>query len=109
MSEFDEEVYSTMFNALRHGVRRNILRMLGGGELSFTTIAEGLNRSSSHLTYHLDSLKELVSKEDGGYYQQAIRMVTLELNALVEGALVGGATEVYAWPGHGAFPGGIDV
>jgi len=47
--------------------------------------------------------------EDGAYYQQAIRLATLELNALVEGALEGGATEVYAWPGHGDFPGGIDV
>ncbi len=47
--------------------------------------------------------------EDGAYYQQAIRMATLELNALVDGALEGGATEVYAWPGHGAFPGGVDV
>lgn len=47
--------------------------------------------------------------EEGEYYRQAIRMATLELNALVDGALDGGATEVYAWPGHGAFPGGIDV
>ena len=34
---------------------------------------------------------------EGRYYDQATRMATLELNALVEG----GATEVYAWPGHG--------
>jgi D-amino peptidase len=47
--------------------------------------------------------------EEGAYYQQAIRLATRELNALVEGALEGGATEVYAWPGHGAFPGGVDV
>ena len=47
--------------------------------------------------------------EEGAYYQQAIRLATLELNALVDGALEGGATEVYAWPGHGAFPGGVDV
>ncbi len=47
--------------------------------------------------------------EEGPYYQQAVRMATHELNALVEGALEGGATEVHAWPGHGAFPGGIDV
>ena len=47
--------------------------------------------------------------EEGAYYKQAMRMATHELNALVEGALDGGATEVYAWPGHGAFPGGIDV
>jgi len=47
--------------------------------------------------------------EEGAYYQQAIRIATLELNALVDGAMEGGATEVYAWPGHGAFPGGLDV
>ena len=47
--------------------------------------------------------------EEGEYYQQAIRMATMELNALVEGAIEGGATEICAWPGHGDFPGGIDV
>ena len=46
---------------------------------------------------------------DGEYYRQAIRMATRELNALVDGAMEGGATGVYAWPGHGAFPGGINV
>jgi len=54
----------------------------------------------------VDFMKQCM--EDGAYYQQAIRLATLELNALVEGALEGGATEVYAWPGHGEFPGGID-
>ena len=47
--------------------------------------------------------------EDGAYYNQAIRMATRELNSLVEGAMEGGATEICAWPGHGGFPGGIDV
>ena len=46
--------------------------------------------------------------EDGQYYQQAIRVATLELNALIDGLVEGGATEVYAWPGHGDFPGGLD-
>lgn len=43
------------------------------------------------------------------YYPQARRLATLELNALVQGALAGGATEIVAWDGHGGFPGGIDV
>jgi D-amino peptidase len=43
------------------------------------------------------------------YYEQARRLATLELNALVEGALEGGATEILAWDGHGNFPGGLDV
>jgi len=47
--------------------------------------------------------------DNGKYYAQAVRLATLELNALVEGVLEGGAKEVYAWPGHGSFPGGIDV
>ena len=67
MSEVDEEVYTTIFNALRHGVRRRILRMLSETQMNFTAINEKLNISSSHLTYHLDSLKELVSKKDASY------------------------------------------
>ena len=67
MSEVDEEVYTTIFNALRHGVRRRILRMLSETQMSFTAINEKLRISSSHLTYHLDSLKELVSKNDASY------------------------------------------
>ena len=67
MSEIDEEVYTTIFNALRHGVRRRILRMLSETQMTFTALNENLNISSSHLTYHLDSLKELVSKDDTSY------------------------------------------
>jgi D-amino peptidase len=43
------------------------------------------------------------------YLDQARRLATLELNALVEGALEGGASEIVAWDGHGNFPGGLDV
>ena len=67
MSEVDDEVYSTIFSALRHGVRRRILRMLSEGHMSFTSLYESLGVSSSHLTYHLDSLGELVSKNDAKY------------------------------------------
>ena len=67
MSENDEEVYETVFNALRHGVRRKILRMLSENSMPFMTMAGRLELSSSHLTYHLESLKELVAKENGSY------------------------------------------
>jgi D-amino peptidase len=46
---------------------------------------------------------------NGAYYLQARRWATLELNALVEGALAGGATEIVAWDGHGPYPGGLDI
>ncbi|PKK89441.1 MAG: hypothetical protein CVV64_14265 [Candidatus Wallbacteria bacterium HGW-Wallbacteria-1] len=44
----------------------------------------------------------------GEYYSGAREQATMELNALVEGAIDGGATEIVAWDGHGNFPGGID-
>ncbi|MBN2381206.1 M55 family metallopeptidase [candidate division WOR-3 bacterium] len=46
---------------------------------------------------------------EGPYYIQARKMATLELNALAEGALEGGATEIRAWDGHCNFPAGLDV
>jgi D-amino peptidase len=46
--------------------------------------------------------------EDGTYYEQARRLATLELNAVVQGALEGGATQIVAWDGHCLFPGCID-
>jgi D-amino peptidase len=45
---------------------------------------------------------------DGKYYEQGRRLATLELNALVEGALEGGAKQIIAWDGHCLFPGCID-
>lgn len=68
MSDSEEETYSTMFASLRHPARRKILRMLATKPRNFSEILEELGISSSHLTYHLGSLEELVSKmEDGGY------------------------------------------
>ena len=72
MSEIDEEVYSTIFKALRHGVRRKILRMLSTEPLSFSYMADILGISSSHLTYHLETLGELVSKTEDAKYTLSI-------------------------------------
>jgi len=46
---------------------------------------------------------------DGAHFQQARRIATAELNALVQGAVDGGATEIVAWDGHSGFPGMLDV
>lgn len=45
---------------------------------------------------------------NGEYYKEAREQATNELNALVEGLVEGGATEIIAWDGHGNFPGGIN-
>lgn len=84
MEELEEEVYSTIFNALRHGVRRNILRMLEEREHTFTDMEEKLGLSSSHLTYHLDSLKELTTKTETGYKLSVFGRAAVEMMRHVE-------------------------
>ncbi len=69
MSDSEEETYSTMFTSLKHPARRKILRMLGEKPKSFSRILEELGISSSHLTYHLENLGELVTKLDDGSYK----------------------------------------
>ncbi|MCW3997847.1 MAG: winged helix-turn-helix domain-containing protein [Candidatus Bathyarchaeota archaeon] len=65
----EEEIYSIMFSSLKHPVRRKILRMLSDKPMSFSHMLEELGISSSHLTYHLENLGELVSKTKEGSYQ----------------------------------------
>ncbi len=69
MASSDEEIYSTMFSSLKHPVRRKILRMLAEKQMSFSQMLEGLRVSSSHLTYHLENLGELLTKADNGRYK----------------------------------------
>ncbi len=58
-----------MFLSLSHPARRKILRMLADKPRNFSTMLETLGISSSHLTYHLENLGELVTKLDDGRYR----------------------------------------
>ena len=69
MSGSEEETYSIMFSSLRHPARRKILRMLSERTLTFSNMLDELAIPSSHLTYHLENLGELVIKEDDGKYK----------------------------------------
>ncbi len=69
MVSFEEETYSTIFTSLKHPVRRKILRMLAEMPRNFSEMLEALEISSSHLTYHLENLGELVSKMEDGKYR----------------------------------------
>jgi hypothetical protein len=69
VAEGKEEIYSTMFSSLKHPVRRKILRILADKPLTFSEMLDLLGVSSSNLTYHLESLGELVTKNDGGVYR----------------------------------------
>lgn len=65
----DEETYSVIFAALKHPVRRRILRMLSDEELTYTQILTELDLDTGHLNYHLESLSELLAKTDDGKYR----------------------------------------
>jgi DNA-binding transcriptional ArsR family regulator len=69
MTDSGETIYSTMFSSLKHPARRKILRMLFEKALSFSELLEAIEVSSSHLTYHLESLGELISKTQAGKYK----------------------------------------
>lgn len=68
MSKSEEETYSTIFAALKHPIRRKILRMLSEGAKSFSEMEEVFKIESSHLTYHLENLGDLLFKTKNGKY-----------------------------------------
>jgi DNA-binding transcriptional ArsR family regulator len=65
----EEEIYSTMFTSLKHPARRKILRLLAAKPMTFMEMVDTLGVSSSHLTYHLESLGELITKSEDGLYR----------------------------------------
>lgn len=69
MSGSEEEIYSVMFSSLRHPARRKILRMLSERAMTFSQMLEELAIPSSHLTYHLENLGELLVKDTDGKYK----------------------------------------
>jgi len=69
VSGSEEEIYSVMFSSLRHPARRKILRMLSDEKMTFSQMLEELAIPSSHLTYHLENLGELVLKDEDGKYE----------------------------------------
>ena len=68
MPNSEEETYSIIFQTLKHPARRKILRMLAQKPKTFSRILEELGISSSHLTYHIENLGELITKLDDGKY-----------------------------------------
>ena len=69
MASSEEEIYSIMFTSLKHPVRRKILRMLASKPMTFMEMVDELGVSTSHLTYHLESLGELIFKMENSRYK----------------------------------------
>ena len=64
----EEDTYSVMFSSLKHPIRRRILAMLSQEPLSYTNILKHLGVESGVLTYHLDKLGPLISKNENDRY-----------------------------------------
>jgi len=81
----EEDTYTSIFNALRHPIRRRILRMIEGRPSTYTEVLNGLGIDNGLLNYHLDSLRELVTKGgDDRYTLSDYGRATLSLNRRIE-------------------------
>ncbi len=68
VSEKDVETYTLVSAVLKHPVRRRILRMLSEKPMLFTEIQNTLKIGSAHLSYHLQSMQELLNQTGYGKY-----------------------------------------
>jgi len=83
--KIEDETYSLIYTSLKHPVRRRILRMLAQKPLSYSEILEALTIDSGHLSYHLESLGELISHtKDGKYTLSSFGVAALRLMNGVE-------------------------
>jgi hypothetical protein len=88
VGEEKEEIYSTMFSSLKHPARRKILRILADKPLTFSEMLDLLGVSSSNLTYHIESLGELVSNENSVYRLSTFGQAAVSTMKIVEEAPV---------------------
>jgi len=57
----EDDTYQSMFTALKHPIRRRILRMLTQSQYTYTEMLNQLNIDNGLLNYHLDNMKELIT------------------------------------------------
>jgi len=66
--EFEEDLYTEIFSALKHPIRRRILRSLEPNRRTYTELLNDLGVDTGLLNYHLDHLGSLIRKADDGRY-----------------------------------------
>lgn len=80
----EEDTYSTIFNALRHPIRRRILKMLSEHPATYTEILNSLRIDNGLLNYHLENLRELVAKIEDRYTLSEYGRAALLLTKRIE-------------------------
>jgi len=66
--DLEEDLYNSIFTALKHPVRRRILRMLDEGASTYSEILKTLGVETGFLNYHLESLRGLITKNEEQRY-----------------------------------------
>jgi DNA-binding transcriptional ArsR family regulator len=66
--ELEEDTYSSIFNALKHPIRRRILRIIENKPTTYTEIQNQLNIDNGLLNYHLENMRSLLTKTENGNY-----------------------------------------
>lgn len=83
--KIEEETYSLIFSALRHPIRRKIMRVLAYEPRTFSEILEAVSIDSGHLNYHLENLGDLITHSpDGKYRLSGIGVAAVKLMSGVE-------------------------
>jgi DNA-binding transcriptional ArsR family regulator len=82
----EDDTYSSMFTALKHPIRRKILRILNQTPTTYTDIQTQLGIDNGLLNYHLDNMRDLISKgEDGEYSLSEFGRAAIRVTEKVEG------------------------
>ncbi len=81
----EEDTYNIIFKAMQHPIRRRILRTLSEAPSTYTDIQRTLNIDNGLLNYHLDNMRDLITKnEEEKYTLSEFGRATLNLVRGVE-------------------------
>jgi DNA-binding transcriptional ArsR family regulator len=64
----EEDTYNIIFKAMQHPIRRRILRTLSEAPSTYTEIQRTLNIDNGLLNYHLDNMRDLITKNEEDKY-----------------------------------------
>ena len=64
----EEDTYNIIFKAMQHPIRRRILRTLSEAPSTYTEIQRTLNIDNGLLNYHLDNMRDLLTKNEEEKY-----------------------------------------
>jgi len=73
------DTISDVFGILKHPIRRKIVLLLKDGPKRYSDIIKGIDIYTGHLYYHLNAVKILIRKVDGGYELNDLGKKAVEL------------------------------